>query len=745
MLCVRCHNFDIQAFARNAYPYRGYRLSSIGQSAREGCSFCSLLLHHAGIDASRASDSTFSFLSPEWVHFSVVREANSTSTSLEDDEGLNISFLHVEFDGEGRELDLHTAADECTPARESRDITGRVVGTHCFAERHISLAMSWLEDCDLNHPACHSTLFDTQTIDLENTALPSRCIEIRDLGPMNSEGASPSSRMTGVELWDWQLSETSGQTGKYIILSHRWNEAAEACKTMRSNYPPQFKGARHKSPDMGLSPLFVDVCRMAYRFHIRYVWIDSICIIQDDPEDWKRESAKMADYYQRAWLTICATMTAPHGGLISNLEVDDLPRVSRLPYRNKGGQREGYFYVQCCHTDLPEAYEFGVTLSELLNRGWVHQEWTLSRRILTFSKLGIFLECQSSDPQSISGDMVSMMRSEPGFGVVGRAGYDIGSKSRRELLLPSEPVGIEYILRDWDKTIQRFSVLGLTKLAQDRLVAIAGVAREFSRAIDSCRDRNKTLTTRNNNACTISRARKYVCGIFMQEILASLLWECAKAEEMTRVDGIPTWSWASIGGSEITYPYRRYRDAEVCEIFEAVTIPVDGSTWQPDFSRPMINTIPDDEFGNDNRFVVLGILAVVQPVQVDEVFPSLDDAYIAQQATCYYNKETNKTWRRVSTPSNPNVIAGWAALDAPSYQSTATRRSSVGGIHALHIGKINRYQDGWYQYAFEVLYLRPVERQGFADCFERIGVGRLFGPDSERFFDTTEKKPIYLV
>ncbi|KAI0966497.1 hypothetical protein F4678DRAFT_466328 [Xylaria arbuscula] len=38
------------------------------------------------------------------------------------------------------------------------------------------------------------------------------------------------------------------------------------------------------------------------------------------------------------------------------------------------------------------AYEFDVTRSEILNRGWVHQEWTLSRRILTFSKLEIFLE-----------------------------------------------------------------------------------------------------------------------------------------------------------------------------------------------------------------------------------------------------------------------------------------------------------------------------------------------------------------
>ncbi|KAI1346927.1 heterokaryon incompatibility protein-domain-containing protein [Xylaria sp. FL0043] len=742
MLCVRCQNFDIQAFARNAYPYRGYRLSAIGKSAREGCSFCSLLLHYAGITTARASISTFSFLSPDWVHFSVVREANSTSTGFEDDdEGLDISFIRVEFDGLWRELTLHAAADEHTPARERRDITGHVVGPSCFTERHVSLATAWLENCDLNHPACHSNLFDTQTIDVANTALPSRCIEIRDLGAMNSEGASSSSRMTDAELWDWRLSETSGQTGKYIILSHRWNEAAEACKTTRSNYSRHLEDTRHDSPDMGLSPLFLDVCRMAHRFHIRYVWIDSICIVQDDLDDWKRESAKMADYYQQAWLTICATMTAPNGGLINRVEAEDLPRVSRLPYRNKDGLQEGYFYVQCCDDDLREAYESSVTHSELLDRGWVHQEWTLSRRILTFSKLGILLECQSSDPRSVFGDMVSMNISEPGLPVVNRAGYDVGSKSRRELWLPDKPVGIRSILEDWKKTIQKFSVLRLTKLAQDRLVAIAGVAREFSRAIDASIDR--TLETNDNNIYTTGCTRKYMCGIFMEDIVASLLWECAQPEETTTVDGIPTWSWASISGSEITYPHRRYLDTEVCDILEAVTIPVEAPTWQPDFSRPMVN-IPDDEFGNDSRFVVLGISAVVQPVRVDEVFPSLDDAYTALQATCYRG-EPKKTWRRVSIPSNPNLIAGWAALEAPSYRSTATCRPSLEAVHALYIRKIDRYSDGWYRYVFEVLYLRSVERQGFADCFERIGVGRLFGANVERFFDTTEKTLIYLV
>ncbi|KAI1122354.1 hypothetical protein F5Y10DRAFT_271137 [Nemania abortiva] len=477
-----------------------------------------------------------------WLVDNPPRHRSYGNDGLEDDEGLNISFLRVEFDCGGIELKLHAAADESTPAWERRDITGHVLGPHCFTERHISLAIAWLEDCDLNHPACHSTLFDTQIINVENADLPSRCIEVRDLGAMNNECVNSSSRMSIAELWDSRLSETSGQTGKCIILSHRWNEAAEACKTTRSNYSRRFGDIRHEFPDMELSPLFVDVCRMAYKFHIRYVWIDTICIIQDDPNDWKRESTKMADY-------MCYDNCSPwwlNQQFGSRGFTEDIPSPLSQQRQPAGGI-------------------------------FLRLEWTLSRRILTFYKLGIFLECQSSDPQSVSGDI-------------------------------------------------------------DRLVAIAGVAREVSHAIDSWRGRTPKP---RDNVWTIGRARKY-------------------------------------------------RDAETCDIFEAVTIPVEGSRWRPDFSRPLVNTIPNNEFGNDNRFVVLEILVVVQPVRVNEVFTSLDDAWTARIATDCIG-EPRETWRRVSIPSNPSLIAGWAALEAPSYQSIAACQSSLGDIYALYIGNISRH------------------------------------------------------
>lgn len=56
-----------------------------------------------------------------------------------------------------------------------------------------------------------------------------------------------------------------------------------------------------------LPTTFRDAIQVTKGLGIRYLWIDSLCIIQDDDVDWKEESSKMASIYQNSFLTICAT------------------------------------------------------------------------------------------------------------------------------------------------------------------------------------------------------------------------------------------------------------------------------------------------------------------------------------------------------------------------------------------------------------------------------------------------------
>ena len=66
----------------------------------------------------------------------------------------------------------------------------------------------------------------------------------------------------------------------------------------------------------GLSPTLRDAVRVARGFNIRYLWIDSLCILQDSTIDWELESAKMGTYYSKCWLTIAAGLDDPESGLL---------------------------------------------------------------------------------------------------------------------------------------------------------------------------------------------------------------------------------------------------------------------------------------------------------------------------------------------------------------------------------------------------------------------------------------------
>lgn len=51
---------------------------------------------------------------------------------------------------------------------------------------------------------------------------------------------------------------------------------------------------------------FRDAIRLARHLRVSYLWIDALCIIQDDPGDWARESAKMASIYGDAHMVAAA-------------------------------------------------------------------------------------------------------------------------------------------------------------------------------------------------------------------------------------------------------------------------------------------------------------------------------------------------------------------------------------------------------------------------------------------------------
>ena len=572
------------------------------------------------------------------------------------------------------------------------------------------------------------------------------------------------------------LRETAGMRGRYLALSHRWGDDTFGARTLKNNYECR-TGRCGEGCTVECAPptrLFVEAANLGLWLGVKYIWIDSWCIVQDDEEDWARESVRMADYYQYAWLVISATTLTPEGGLFGELSPEDMPTLTRLPYYDKEGMQQGHFYAQCMGEDkLASDYVRHVSHSSLLRRGWVYQEWMLSRRLLSFSAAGLFVQCQNAAPKGIAGDAVSrwaagvedLRGDEP-------EGYnDLAFKSSLGFALGS----VKEVRESWLTAVETYSGLEITHLEEDRLIAMAGVAKEFGIALAKSDGEGRREQCKH----------RYASGLWFGHV-RGLLWEQVSHGPRIRVQGLPSWSWASIATimdnekvktgmavqwAKRTRPYDGPKD--VCEMVEARTVPVDvsvtedGRTVMTPLFEEATDEPPESEYNKDHRFVMLGVKAQLMRVRVHEEFESEDDTKAAAVLTTHSPDFGRGMWRRVTTESEPNTIVGWASIEHPDWQDDGEDSDThqnegplsqlIGQgriVQALFVSRIGKVKGGlgygnWrgYQAAFKVLFVQPVDIPGFGTCYERVGTGRLFGNDVDAAFKglRNESELVWLV
>jgi hypothetical protein len=142
----------------------------------------------------------------------------------------------------------------------------------------------WINDCNLSHERCS---------DQSNAALPTRVL---DLGKSNES---------------IRLVETHGLSGSYICLSHCWGKSSTILCT-RESYSRYQDSVSWDS----LPLLFQDTVKICRMLEVQYLWIDKLCIIQHDEDDWSTEGSKMAQIFEGSFLTI--------GAAISRSDTDSL-------------------------------------------------------------------------------------------------------------------------------------------------------------------------------------------------------------------------------------------------------------------------------------------------------------------------------------------------------------------------------------------------------------------------------------
>jgi hypothetical protein len=139
----------------------------------------------------------------------------------------------------------------------------------------------WLERCDKSHTECrvlHSWLGEE-----ECPILPTRVIEVGSNGD--------------------KLLLDHGSSGRFSALSHRWNPG----KTPEWVTKTRNLKKRHKGLDIkDLANSIQDAIKVTRKLNLRYLWVDSLCILQDSAEDWDIKSSQMVDVYSNAYVTLFA-------------------------------------------------------------------------------------------------------------------------------------------------------------------------------------------------------------------------------------------------------------------------------------------------------------------------------------------------------------------------------------------------------------------------------------------------------
>lgn len=364
------------------------------------------------------------------------------------------------------------------------------------------IARRWLEQCTSSHAKCQ-TGDDNHQAARSNAAvaqvplLPTRVIYV-GLGQEKEP----------------HLLMTRNRRAQYVALSHCWGNARPLV-TDSSNLLAHLESI----PLASMPSTFCDAVITTRKLGFQFLWIDSLCIIQDSSQDWERECSNMAHIYQNAALTICgpAASDCNAGFLHARASPQSVP--CHWEYRNsRGGElkratfRLAGDWRSTTYPDNPWLTEEEKD-SPLRQRGWVFQEYLLSPRLLFLGTYRMYWECntctQFEDFLAIQDSSSKGLHSSIAKATVGP--------------LRSSSESAQWM--KWYLIVQEYSLRSLTR-PLDKLPALSGVA----------------------NWQLGGRPDAYLAGLLKSSLHVGLTWR-TNTQPDPRVPELehrgPSWSWVS--------------------------------------------------------------------------------------------------------------------------------------------------------------------------------------------------------
>ncbi|KAI1298406.1 HET-domain-containing protein [Xylaria venustula] len=447
----------------------------------------------------------------------------------------------------------------------------------------IQLTSKWFQGCQLNHPQCTTQKLST---------LPTRVLDVGD-----------SSGPASIRLLETEL----GHSAKYVALSYCWGRTGNITTTKST-----IKERKKEIAWSTLPTSFQDAIEVVRGLGIRYLWIDALCIIQDDVADWENESAKMADVYENAFLTI--SMDAglnPTQGIFhtrwsemvstaNTLGPGNIARPARRVAVERfwvtdevGATHSVYAREPLNHSDIisPRSY-YDVTYP-LMSRAWTLQERLLSVRILHVTAAELVWECKTTlccECGTISRESDYMIGNPSPKITYDIAMQNIIQEGKHNLNIEAQnPKQYEELRtpktsREWIVLIGGYSNRMLT-YETDKLPAVSALARRFS-LIDE-----------------LPTPRTYLAGLWLEDFPWLLCWRVFQRRFEKRPESYcaPTWSWASIS-TPVIWDMQIFEAKSRVQVLEASAVPV----------------IPANVFGHvKGGYAVLGGLLQRAVLEVD--------------------------------------------------------------------------------------------------------------------------------
>lgn len=429
-----------------------------------------------------------------------------------------------------------------------------------------ALISSWAQECATSHPKCHR-IFEGKGLGQPSAMwFPDRLIQVTRTESTETTklGHAMTTLTARVVLKsnpaDFPPNKATAEIN-YLSLSHCWGPPPDPSAPLGGRAGTVLTKSNQSAwqTDLPLDDLplaFRHAIMICASLGFEYMWIDSLCILQDSLEDWQTQSAVMGDIYKFAWLNVAAlSATSDYEGFINDSRDARVEFGFRAPFasvlgrdheeKNSDGQecvllRGKAKLLWNFSADLPGS---NASNAPLFKRAWVYQERSLARRTLAFTKNSVYWACdecsQGERPDWAIGGLESTGLREMLHSVLKTAAMLAASTTGSGVALGQGTIPREqawalvnaFDMR-WRSCVMSYTMCKLTKHT-DKLIAVSSIAREL--------------------ANTQVIGKRYLAGLWDVNLPFQMAWITVEGQTTPprkRVGNVgyvaPSWSWASV-------------------------------------------------------------------------------------------------------------------------------------------------------------------------------------------------------